>query len=69
MLQFRSYFPRNNNETIVTFTISALPDPVIVNMHFFALFITGRVRVIRDGGGLGESLIGQTHKLASFKSL
>ena len=53
----------------ILLTTSALLDPTAANMHFLALFITGRVRVMRHRGGLGESLIGQTHKLVSFKSL
>lgn len=37
--------------------------------QFFALLITGKVRVILDGGGLGESVMGATQRAVSFRSL
>ena len=38
--------------------ISALPSPTAVKHFDFAAFTTGRENVIRSGGGLGESEIG-----------
>lgn len=41
----------------------------MANIQHFELLITGNVKVIRSGGGLGESVIGATHKNASFNNL
>ena len=49
----------------ITFTIVCLLSPEIAKMQTLALFITGNVKVILEGGGLGESLIGQTQRLVS----
>lgn len=48
-----------------TLTIVFLLSPEIAKMQTLALFITGNVNVILDGGGLGESLMAQTQRLVS----
>ena len=44
-----------------TCIISAFDAPHETKTAHRELFITGNVRVIRSGGGLGESLIAATH--------
>lgn len=44
----------------LTFKMAALPSPVATKTTVRAAFRTGRVSVIRSGGGFGESLIGAT---------
>ena len=46
----------------------ALPSPHAANAACLALLITGNVIVTLEGGGLGESLIGATHKVFSCKT-
>lgn len=48
--------------------MSALPEPEIGKIQALALLITGKVRVIRQGGGFGESETGATHNFVSFKT-
>lgn len=45
--------------------MSALLAPATAKTQALELLITGNVRVILEGGGLGESLIGQTHLIVS----
>jgi hypothetical protein len=40
-------------------TISALPSPSATNTTCLAALTTGRVKVMRSGGGLGESFTGR----------
>lgn len=54
-------------DNIHTFTIPAFPCPQTAKAQYSALFTTGKVNVIRDGGGLGESFIGATHTDVSSK--
>ena len=46
----------------------ALAAPVRAKMHCSALLTTGKVRVMRVGGGLGELVIGATHTDVSSSS-
>lgn len=50
-------------------TVGAFSSPVMGNTASFALFTTGNVRVTRQGGGLGESVISATHRALSWKKI
>ena len=53
---------------LLTFSISALLDPQDTKTAQRQFCMTGKVRVILWGGGLGESLIAATHFLVSCKT-
>ena len=46
--------------------MSALPAPQEANTAHAVLLMTGKVKVTRDGGGLGESVIGATSFVLSW---
>ena len=50
-----------------TCTMSAFPAPHDANTAQAALFTRGKVKVTRDGGGLGESVIEAISFVFSYK--